>query len=196
MSPPARTTPRRSTPGPKVTHRRARRERRDFMAIPSYTHLQPARKCTRGIANSGESGVTVGEVESPVVARPRPQSNMIQHALTRIRLHLRQLHPLSTCVVNPGATFILGIKAIYNPYRPLNPFIPWRKASFFPLMAVIRRRLCAFCPTFQIIIGSLTHLQSLTGTYKLVPKATHALTPLFKGVSARGGNFHDQRANA
>lgn len=33
---------------------------------------------------------------------------------------------------------------------------------------------------------SLTHLQSFTGTYNLPPPATHALTPPFKGVSARG----------
>jgi len=41
-------------------------------------------------------------------------------------------------------------------------------------------------PTLGNLCQSLTHLRSFTGTYNLSPPATHALTPLFKGVSARG----------
>jgi hypothetical protein len=159
------------------------------MAITPYTHLQPVRNCALSVASRGARRPACGQTISPAALKLKSPSSLLRHHLTCIRLHLRQLHPLSTCAVKAGTGFASRGKAIYNPYRPLNSFIPCKPVSYLPLNAEIRRIVCAFSPTFQVFIVSLTHLQSLTGTYNPAPKATHALTPLFKGVSARGVEF-------
>ena len=45
-------------------------------------------------------------------------------------------------------------------------------------------------PTLTSSVLSFILLQPLTGTYSLLPGATHTLTPLFKGVSVRGVASH------
>lgn len=48
-----------------------------------------------------------------------------------------------------------------------------------------------YSPTSGAGRVSFMHLRSLMGTYAPPPPATHALTPLFKGVSARGEENND-----
>jgi len=67
----------------------------------------------------------------------------------------------------------------WGPYSPaircLSPIQTQNQAGFR-----------ASSPTMNNLGLSLTHLHPFTGTYISLPGATHALTPLFKGVSARG----------
>ena len=189
MSPPARTTPRRSTPGHKITSAEHTESAEIFMAITTYTHLQQARNCALRVASRVARRPACEQTISPGAIKLKSPSRALGHHLTRIRPHLQQLHPLSTCAVKPGTGFVSRGKASYNTYRPLNPFIPPKRVSFLPLNAKNKRIICAFSPTSQVFTLSLTHLQSLTGTYNPAPQATHALTPLFKGGSAREGGI-------
>jgi hypothetical protein len=159
------------------------------MAITTYTHLQPARNCALRVASRVALRPACEQTISPAALKLKSPSSLLRHHLNCIRLHLRQLHPLSTCAVKPGTGFASRGKAIYDPYRSQRAFIPCKPASFLPLGTEITPRLCAFSPTSQVFTLSLTHLQSLTGTYNPAPQATHALTPLFKGVSAREGGI-------
>lgn len=67
----------------------------------------------------------------------------------------------------------------WRSYPPAMPSLP---PTRMPKQAGFNTLL----PTLVNSCQPLTHLRSFTGTYNLSHSATHALTPLFKGVSARG----------
>lgn len=60
---------------------------------------------------------------------------------------------------------------------------PGLSSHFTPVFCPFKRAYAAFCTVCSL---SLIHLQPFTAIYARWPTATHALTPLLKGVSARG----------
>lgn len=81
---------------------------------------------------------------------------------------------------------------IHLPLLQLKPgSYPPRIRTFSPTQVQNPAGWYAFSPTWEKYSLSLTHSRSLTGIHNPQPAATHALTPLLKGVRARGEKSDD-----
>jgi hypothetical protein len=96
---------------------------------------------------------------------------------TYIELHLHCLH---------ANRLPKAVKMHLSHSQPIHRSYPPSTSWFSPTRSQNHAVANQYPPTSGVAQVSFTHLQPLTSTYDPSPPATHALTPLFKGVSARG----------
>lgn len=152
----------------------------------TYTHSQSSRNCNCCTTNPIGLSVIIAKIIPQTPPAIRQPSNNLNQPPRIFQPHLQLLHHPPAQYVNPITTSSFKRVATYASHPSSAPFIPRQTASRLPLKAIFAPCSRLLRPTFRYNPLSFTLLQSLTGTYGKMPQATHALTPHFKGVSARG----------
>lgn len=152
----------------------------------TYTHLHSSHNCNRCTKNPIELGVVIANITPRTCPAARQPSSSTNQAPMLFQRHLRLLHRPPAQTISPNTASGFKRATTYTSHGCSAPLIPRQTASRLPLTSIFDPFSRLLHPTFCCDGFPLTLLRSLTGTYNGAPPATHALTPHFKGVSARG----------
>lgn len=165
-------------------------------APASYEQLHPSCKWRRAARYAAGSIQKRVETFAPVSRLPGKPCKARKRSPMRFQTHLQRLHPFPgwSAAAEPSSERMqTGTYRTYTAARPLTV----RESAYFlpprPVNLPMRTQVLPPLPPYPL---SLILLRSLTGTYNDLPDATHALTPHFKGVSARGVRMAHYRCHA